>query len=73
MCQPTLPKTDNALHALLSMVSHKSQKAVATCIEQEHLSRLQMGHCQRVLEFLCVVQGAGSPWQIISFSADIDS
>ncbi len=48
----------NSLHALLPVVPWQGASAMETQRQSPLLQSVQMGHSQRVLEFLCLVQGA---------------
>ena len=43
VCQPPLPATHDAIHALLSLVPYKNAEAVEACEQQKNLSRVQLG------------------------------
>jgi len=51
-----LPGAANAIHALLPLVPYESQAAVEDRRKQTQLPRVQVGHRQRILELLRVVQ-----------------
>jgi hypothetical protein len=58
MHQSSLPRAADTVHALLPVVSYQGEEAVETDGQQALLQGLQVGHRERVLEFLRLVQGA---------------
>ena len=40
------------------MVPHESEETLEIAGQQAHVQGLQVGHSERILELLCVVQGA---------------
>jgi hypothetical protein len=58
--QPTLSRLVDAVHALLSLVPHQGAQALEDSWCQTVVQSLSMGSCERFLEFLRLVPGAGA-------------
>lgn len=60
LCKQPLQKAVDGIHALLPVVPDKSEEAMEARGQPAQLPPLQMGPCQRLLEFLRVVQRTGA-------------